>query len=198
MPAHAHRLAPDRRPSGSRRPGHRLPGSRPSAPSPPSAAAPGSRESSCPCAAWGCAVRPCRRASPSPGRDSRCAGRAGRRSLAMRRRRSWRRPPTPSAARRQSRSYRARKSASGAFSTSARRFIISSVIGGSSVCVGDSQPEPTEKPPMTAASRSLATALWRARFASGLLRRCYTTNRDTTSVHHRLGSRSLALGASIG
>ena len=33
---------------------------------------------------------------------------------------------------------------------------------------------------MTAASRSLATALWRARFASGLLRRCYTTNRDTT------------------
>ena len=33
---------------------------------------------------------------------------------------------------------------------------------------------------MTAASRSLATALWRARFASGLLRPSYTTNRDTT------------------
>src|SRR5271169_6353889 len=78
-----------------------------------------------------------------------------------------------------------RMSASGAFSTSARRFIISSVIGGSSVCVCDSQPEPTEKPPMTAASRSLATALWRARFASGLLRRSYTTNWDTTDGRTR-------------
>ena len=33
---------------------------------------------------------------------------------------------------------------------------------------------------MTAASRSLATALSRARFASGLLQPTYTTNRDTT------------------
>ena len=33
---------------------------------------------------------------------------------------------------------------------------------------------------MTAASRSLATALWKARFASGLLRLSYTTKRDTT------------------
>ncbi len=33
---------------------------------------------------------------------------------------------------------------------------------------------------MTAASRSLATALWRARFASGLLRPNYTTSSDTT------------------
>ena len=33
---------------------------------------------------------------------------------------------------------------------------------------------------MTTASRSLATALWRARFASGLLRPRYTTNWDTT------------------
>jgi hypothetical protein len=33
---------------------------------------------------------------------------------------------------------------------------------------------------MATASRSLATALWRARFASGLLRRSYTTERDTT------------------
>ena len=33
---------------------------------------------------------------------------------------------------------------------------------------------------MAAASRSLATALWRARFASGLLRLSYTINRDTT------------------
>ncbi len=39
---------------------------------------------------------------------------------------------------------------------------------------------------MTAASRSLATAPWGARFASGLLL-CYTTSRDTTSfkVEHR-------------
>ena len=33
---------------------------------------------------------------------------------------------------------------------------------------------------MTTASHSLATALWRARFASGLLECGYTTNRDTT------------------
>ena len=32
---------------------------------------------------------------------------------------------------------------------------------------------------MTAASRSLATALWKARFASGLLMKCYTTSWDT-------------------
>ena len=34
---------------------------------------------------------------------------------------------------------------------------------------------------MTAASRSLATALWGARFASGLLPQSYTTSWDTTS-----------------
>jgi hypothetical protein len=34
---------------------------------------------------------------------------------------------------------------------------------------------------MAAASRSLATALWGARFASGLLRR--TINWDTTEAH---------------
>lgn len=34
---------------------------------------------------------------------------------------------------------------------------------------------------MTAASRSLATALWKARFASGLLLKCYTTSWDTIS-----------------
>jgi hypothetical protein len=33
---------------------------------------------------------------------------------------------------------------------------------------------------MAAASRSLATALWGARFASGLLQSSYTTHRDTT------------------
>jgi hypothetical protein len=35
---------------------------------------------------------------------------------------------------------------------------------------------------MAAASRSLATALWGARFASGLLHPSYTINRDTTPV----------------
>jgi hypothetical protein len=34
---------------------------------------------------------------------------------------------------------------------------------------------------MAAASRSLATELWGARFASGLLQPGYTTKRDTTS-----------------
>ena len=35
---------------------------------------------------------------------------------------------------------------------------------------------------MTAASRSLATALWGARFASGLLHPSYTTSWDTTQI----------------
>ena len=35
---------------------------------------------------------------------------------------------------------------------------------------------------MAAASRSLATALWGARFVSGLLRLSYTTPRDTTGA----------------
>jgi hypothetical protein len=35
---------------------------------------------------------------------------------------------------------------------------------------------------MAAASRSLATALWGARFASGLLHPSYTINRDTTGA----------------
>ena len=39
---------------------------------------------------------------------------------------------------------------------------------------------------MTAASRSLATALWGARFASGLLPQSYTTNRDTTLQRPKL------------
>ena len=39
---------------------------------------------------------------------------------------------------------------------------------------------------MTAASRSLATALWGARFASGLLPQSYTTNRDTTPYARNL------------
>jgi hypothetical protein len=35
---------------------------------------------------------------------------------------------------------------------------------------------------MAAASRSLATALWKARVASGSLPQSYTTGRDTTTV----------------
>ena len=38
---------------------------------------------------------------------------------------------------------------------------------------------------MTAASRSLATALWKARFASGLLLKCYTTSWDTIAPSPR-------------
>jgi hypothetical protein len=40
---------------------------------------------------------------------------------------------------------------------------------------------------MTTASRSLATALWRARFASGLLPPSYTTSWDTTAGAKRMG-----------
>jgi hypothetical protein len=43
---------------------------------------------------------------------------------------------------------------------------------------------------MAAANRSLATALWEARFASGLLRRCYTTSRDTTAPQDEGGDLS--------
>ena len=45
-----------------------------------------------------------------------------------------------------------------------------------------SQPDPTGESPVTTASRSLATALWRARFASGLLPPSYTTTGDTIQL----------------
>ena len=54
---------------------------------------------------------------------------------------------------------------------------------------------------MTTASRSLATALWSARFASGLPRPRYTTNWDTTlgdvlrTGEHQIGSRRRAPAA---
>ena len=38
---------------------------------------------------------------------------------------------------------------------------------------------------MTTASRSLATAPWRARFASGSLQQSYTTNGDTTEMPNK-------------
>ncbi|HEY1778828.1 MAG TPA: hypothetical protein VGG79_00005, partial [Roseiarcus sp.] len=51
----------------------------------------------------------------------------------------------------------------------------------------DSQPDPTGEPPVTAASRSLATALSTARFASALLPPTYTIRWDTTSATARAG-----------
>jgi hypothetical protein len=45
-----------------------------------------------------------------------------------------------------------------------------------------SQPDPAGESPVTAASRSLATALSKARFASGLLPLNYTTGGDTTNI----------------
>jgi len=42
---------------------------------------------------------------------------------------------------------------------------------------------------MTTASRSLATALWGARFASGLLPKSYTTGWDTTNARGRRGAK---------
>jgi hypothetical protein len=44
---------------------------------------------------------------------------------------------------------------------------------------------------MATASRSLATALWGARFASGLLCLSYTTPRDTTQSRPSAAIRSL-------
>ena len=91
-------------------------------------------------------------------------------------RRSARRPPAPSAARRQSRSSRAENRRRGssprarAGSSSRRSSVVPRLRW-------TSQPDPTGESPMTTASRSLATALWRARFASGLLRPSYTTRR---------------------
>ncbi|SRR5579883_2443304 len=78
----------------------------------------------------------------------------------------------------------------GVFSTNARRFIISSVIEVPRLRC-DSQPDPTGESPMTAASRSpLATAPWRARFASGLLPPCYTRWDKTDNSRQRRGIRS--------
>ena len=43
---------------------------------------------------------------------------------------------------------------------------------------------------MATASRSLATALWRARFAIGLLPLSYTTVRDTTDFNARTRTKA--------
>jgi hypothetical protein len=48
-----------------------------------------------------------------------------------------------------------------------------------------SQPDPTGESPVTTASRSLATALSKARFASGLLPPSYTTSGDTIRGLHK-------------
>jgi hypothetical protein len=44
------------------------------------------------------------------------------------------------------------------------------------------QPDPTGESPVTAACRSLATALSKARFASGTRPKTYTTTRGTTEA----------------
>ena len=50
-----------------------------------------------------------------------------------------------------------------------------------------SQPDPTGESPVTTASRSLATALSKARFASALLRLSYTTPGGTTQTRSSFG-----------
>jgi hypothetical protein len=52
-------------------------------------------------------------------------------------------------------------------------------------CIGVSQPDPTGDSPVTPASRSLATALWGARFASGLLPPSCAASGDTISSARR-------------
>ena len=63
-------------------------------------------------------------------------------------------------------------------------------------CVGVSQPDPTGESPVTTASRSLATALSKARFASALLRLSYTTPGDTTAAVRIPHSHSIVPGHS--
>jgi hypothetical protein len=137
------------------------PGSSRSAPSRPSAAARETTDGTSLCAAWRCAARPFPPASPSPGRDSGCAGRAGRRIVRRSRRQSLRRPPSPTAARR-----RRRSSAHDVGVGPSRRFITSSVIG---VALRFATPIPPEnRPGPPQAARSLRR--YGASFASGLLR----------------------------
>ena len=89
-----------------------------------------------------------------------------------------RRPPAPSAAGRRSRSSRAARSASGLFSMSARRSIISSVIGGPRLRLS-SATQPYRRSSMTAAeaARSLR------RHGSGAL----ASGSATTELHHAPG-----------
>ncbi len=139
----------DRPPSGSRYPGCRLPGSPPSAPFRPGGAALGSLGSTSPCAASGCAARPCRLGSANLGRDSRCAGPVARCSSRRGLHRSSHPPPTPSDARPQSQSspaadQRRHSSPSAREGSSSRRSSGVSWVRGWS-----SQPDPTRQPPMT-------------------------------------------------
>jgi hypothetical protein len=71
----------------------------------------------------------------------------------------------------------------GAFSTSARRFIISSVIGDSSVCVCDSQPEPYR---ITADDRRKPLARYGA-MGSALRERLAPDELHHQSGHDRVG-----------
>jgi hypothetical protein len=94
-----------------------------------------------------------------------------RRSSRRSRHPSGPRPPTPSAAPPQSRSSRPGDRRSGVFSTSARRFMISSVIGASSNQVGDCNPTLPANHRCPPRSCLLAPALWGARSRASPLRR---------------------------
>jgi hypothetical protein len=140
--------------------------------------APGSRESSSPCAAWGCAAPPSRPASPSHGRGSRCAGPPARGSSRHSWPRSDFRPPAPSAAGRRSQSSHATAPRQGssprarAGSSSRRSSVVPRIR-----LVFATRPYRRIIDDHSR-SRSLATALLRARFASGFA---------TAQLHHYRG-----------
>ena len=139
-----------------------------------------------PSAASGCAARPCRPASASPDRDSRCAEPGARRSSRRRLPPSGRSPPSPSGARPQSRSSRATHPRRRSSQEARERLIISSVIGASLGSGWSSQPDPSRRPPM-ATSREDARPLQRCgRRADGRLRYpgtyTYTTSWNTTDA----------------
>ena len=142
-------------------------------PSRPSAAARESSGSTSPYAAWGCEAQPCRPASPSRGRDSRCAEQGDRANVRQRRSRAAFDIQLHQALRRKADHPAQKLRVRGLLQKGLKGH---SLVGHRRVprlrC--DSQPDPTGESAMTAASRSLATALWRARFASGLL-------------HHQMG-----------
>ena len=116
----------------------------------------------------------------APSRGSRCAGRDVRSSFRRTARRPAPRPPSPSAAQRRSRSSRARRrhrcllrKRTEAHHLVGRRWFLVALVFRN--------PIPTGESPVTIASRSLATALTEARFASGLLPPSYTAGWDTAA-----------------
>jgi uncharacterized membrane-anchored protein len=59
------------------------------------------------------------------------------------------------------------------------------------------QPDPTGESPVTTACRSLATALSKARFASGTRTKTYTTTRGTTRTRLQLRLQTTVEGHSV-